>query len=214
MEYNTQRQQLKITDYGRHVAKMIDYAKTLESRQERNEMAAVIVDTMAHVNPKMKERTDYKQTLWDHMMMMANYELDVDCPYPIHREEPAQMHPQPLRRASTTIRYRHYGRALEDMVRAVADMPEGDERSALTQQLAHLMKRQYLQWNRDSVEDDVIVDQLAELSNGRLSLPSDFEFRDSKIYIDALAAVQAKKEANESKKKKKKKKKNNQAQAQ
>jgi len=213
MEYNTQRPQLKITDYGRHVAKMIEYAKTIEDRQQRNEMANIIVDTMAHVNPKMKERTDYKQTLWEHMMMMADYALDVDSPYAIHREEPAQMHPQPLKRAETTIRYRHYGRALEDMVRAVAAMPEGSDRDILVQQLAHLMKRQYLQWNRDSVEDEVIVDQLTKLSDGRIKLPADFQFRDSKIYIDALAAVQAKKEAGDSKKKKKKKKKQNQAQA-
>ena len=213
MEYNTQRPQLKITDYGRHVAKMIEYAKTIEDRQQRNEMASIIVDTMAHVNPKMKERTDYKQTLWEHMMMMADYALDVDSPYAIHREEPAQMHPQPLKRAETTIRYRHYGRALEDMVRAMAAMPEGSDRDILVQQLAHLMKRQYLQWNRDSVEDEVIVDQLTKLSDGRIKLPADCQFRDSKIYIDALAAVQAKKDAGDSKKKKKKKKKQNQAQA-
>ena len=212
MEYNTQREQLKITDYGRHVAKMIEYAKTLENRDDRNEMAAIIIDTMAYVNPKMKERTDYKQTLWEHMMMMAGYELDVDSPYEIHREEPAQMHPHPLKRAESSIQYRHYGRALEDMVRAVAEMPESEDRTLLAQQLANLMKRQYLQWNRDSVEDDVIVDQLTKLSGGRITLPEDFKFTDSKVYIDAMAAVQAKKESGDGKKKKKKKKKANQAQ--
>ena len=99
------------------------------------------------------------------------------------------------------------------MVRAVAEMPESEDRDTLVQQLANLMKRQYLQWNRDSVEDDIIIDQLVKLSDGRITIPDDFKLTDSKVYIDAMAAVQSKKEGGEGKKKKKKKKKANQAQA-
>ncbi len=205
MEYNTQREQLKITDYGRNVTKMIDYAKTIEDRIERTQMANLIIDTMALVNPKVKERTDYRHILWDHLMMMASYDLDVDCPYTINREETEEVKPRPLSYSDSKIRYRHYGRALEDMIRAVAEMPEGEEKSALSQQIAHTMKRQYLQWNRDSVDDDLIREQLNELSGGRITLPEDFQFRDSKIYLDAMAAVTAKKESNAKKKKKKKK---------
>ena len=206
MEYNTQREQLKITDYGRNVIKMIDYAKTIADRVERTQMAYLIVETMALVNPKVKERTDYRHILWDQLMFMANYELDVDCPYPVEREETTVMQPHRIEYSDSKIRYRHYGRALEDMIRAVAEMPEGEEKSLLSQQIAHTMKRQYLQWNRDSVDDDLIREQLAELSDGRITLPPDFQFRDSKIYLDAMAAVAAKKEAGEKKKKKKKKK--------
>ena len=110
-----------------------------------------------------------------------------------------------MKYSDSAIRYRHYGRALEDMIRAVAEMPEGEEKNVLAQQIAHTMKRQYLQWNRDSVDDDLIREQLNELSGGRITLPPDFQFRDSKIYIDAMAAVAAKKESNAKKKKKKKK---------
>ena len=205
MEYNTQRENLKINDYGRNVCKMIDYAKTIEDRAERTQMANLIVDAMALVNPKVKERTDYRRILWDHLMMMANFELDVDCPYTIVREETEAFTPQPVKYSDSKIRYRHYGRALEDMIRAVAEMPEGEEKNVLAQQIAHTMKRQYLQWNRDSVDDDLIREQLSELSEGRITLPPDFQFRDSKIYIDAMAAVAAKKESNAKKKKKKKK---------
>ena len=205
MEYNTQREPLKINDYGRNVCKMIDYAKTIEDRTERNQMANLILDAMALVNPKVKERTDFRRILWDHLMIMANFELDVDCPYPINREEAEAFKPQPMKYSDSEIRYRHYGRALEDMIRAVAEMPEGEEKSVLAQQIAHTMKRQYLQWNRDSVDDDLIREQLTELSGGRITLPADFQFRDSKIYIDAMAAVAAKKVTNSKKKKKKKK---------
>ena len=207
MEYNTQREQLKIADYGRNVVKMIEYCKTLPTREERTQVAYMIVDVMAHVNPTVKERTDYRHTLWDHMMFMANYELDVESPYPIRREEPIQMHPKPLQRNEKKIHYRHYGRALEDMIAAVAEMPESDDRAHLTQQIANTMKRQYLQWNRDSVDDDLIREQLAELSDGRLTLPEDFRFHDSQEYLNAMAAAQLKRDANDAKKKKKKKKK-------
>ena len=139
-------------------------------------------------------------------MLMSDYELDVDSPYPVVREEAVAFHPEKIEYSDSKIRYRHYGRALEDMIRAVAEMPEGEEKSLLSQQIAHTMKRQYLQWNRDSVDDNLIREQLDELSGGRITLPPDFQFRDSKIYLDAMAAVAAKKEAGEKKKKKKKKK--------
>ena len=205
MEYNTQRETLKINDYGRNVCKMIDYAKTVEDRTERTQIANLIIDAMALVNPKVKERTDYRRILWDHLMVMADFDLDVDCPYTIVRGETEALKPQPMKYSDSEIRYRHYGRALEDMIRAVAEMPEGEEKKVLVQQIAHTMKRQYLQWNRDSVDDDLIREQLNELSGGRITLPADFQFRDSKIYIDAMAAVAAKKENNAKKKKKKKK---------
>lgn len=206
MEYNTQRNKLKITDYGRNVAKLIDYCKTLDDRDERNKMAETIIDVMAHVNPKVKERTDYRHILWDHMMLIANYELDVDSPYPIEHEEDAILHPHPIKHQESNIHYRHYGRALEDMVKAVAEMEDSPERQKIVSQIAHTMKRQYLQWNRETVEDELIVEQLTELSGGRLSLPEGFKFRDTKEYTDAIAAAQAKKDTNDAKKKKKKKK--------
>jgi hypothetical protein len=205
MEYNTQREKLAISDYGRNVCKMIEFAKTLTEREERNRMAELILDAMVMVNPKVKERTDYRRILWDHLMVMADFDLDVDCPYKIEREETEQMHPRPLQYSGNSIKYRHYGRALEDMIRAVAAMEEGEEKDILSQQIAHTMKRQYLQWNRDSVDDDLIREQLNELSGGRIHLPADFQFRDSNIYIEAMAAITAKKEASGKKKKKKKK---------
>lgn len=205
MEYNTQREKLKIADYGRNVAKLIEQCKTLPNRDDRTRMANRIVEVMAQVNPGVKERTDYRHTLWDHLMFMSNYELDVDTPYPIKKEEPLQMHPNAIRLKTGTIKYRHYGRALQDMIEAAAVMPEGEEQSVLTQQIANTMKKQYLQWNRDSVEDSIIEEQLAELSGGRLKLPVGFRLKGSQELLESIAASQPK--VNETKRKKKKKKK-------
>lgn len=207
MEYNTQREQLKIADYGRNVLKLVEYAKQLEKREERTAMANVIIDVMAHLNPKVKERTDYKHILWDHLMMLADYGLDVDCPYEINRDEVGAFHPHTLGYSEGQIRYRHYGRTLEGLVKAVAEMPPSEERTLLTGQIAHTMKRQYLQWNRDTVDDALIAEQLSELSGGRLSLPEGFRFHDSKELLDAITTAQTRKENGEGKKKKKKKKK-------
>ncbi len=204
MEYNTQREQLKITDYGRNVSKMIAYAKTLEDRDERTRLARLIVEVMGQVNPKVRERADYRHILWDHLMLMADYDLDVDVPYEVKRAEEVEMKPHRLEYSDGKIEFRHYGRALEDMVKAAAEMPEGEERRVLTEQLAHTMKRLYLQWNRDSVDDDVIVEQLDQLSGGRLKLPEGFRFKDAKFYLEAAAG--AKKENGNGAKKKKKKK--------
>ena len=206
MEYNTERPQLKINDYGRVVVKMIDYARQRATREERTRTAETIIDVMAHLNPKVKERADYRHILWDHLMLMADYDLDVDCPYPVNREEGGVFHPHRLNYSDNHIRYRHYGRALEDMIKTVADMPDGDERTLLTSQIAHTMKRQYLVWNRDTVDDQLIVDQLSELSGGRLTLPEGFRFVDSKELLDGINAGQGKREGGEGKKKKKKKK--------
>ena len=186
---------------------MVEYCKTIPDRGERTAMAGTIVEVMAHVNPKIKERTDYKHILWDHLMMMANYELDVDCPYEIVREEVENLHPHHIGYTEGPIRYRHYGRALEEMVKAVAAMPESEERTVLTGQIAHAMKRQYLQWNRNTVDDGLIAEQLAELSDGRLTLPEGFTFMSSQELLNAMEAAAAKKEANEAKRKKRKKKK-------
>lgn len=205
MEYNTQRPQLKITDYGRHVTKMIEYCKTIEDRDERTKMANTIVDVMAHLAPKVKERADYRHTLWDHLMILANYDLDVDCPYEINRIDVETFKPHALNYRDGQIHYRHYGRTLEDMIAAVAELPESEERKALTEQIAHTMKRQYLLWNRDTVDDAIIREQLNELSNGRLTLPDSFTFQDAKYYLDDT--VQPKKEPASGKSKRKKKKK-------
>lgn len=203
MEYNTQRPALKISDYGRVVARMVDYAKRLPTRDERTRMANTIIGVMAHLNPKVRERTDYQHILWDHLMVMADYGLDCDCPYTISREETERFRPRQLQVRRRRITYRHYGRALEDMIRAVADMPQGDDRDELTAQIAHTMKRQYLQWNRDTVDDGLIRDQLAELSDGKLTLPADFQFHDSAELLQAIGQSQG----DTAKKKKKKKKK-------
>ena len=113
MEYNTRREKLKIPDYGRSVCKLIEFAKTVQDRTKRNQIANIIVNVMSQVNPTVKETADYKHKLWDHMMIIANYELDVDCPYEITRESASvDFVPKALKYSKHRIRYRHYGKIM------------------------------------------------------------------------------------------------------
>lgn len=176
MEYNSQREQMKINDYGRNVVKLIEYAKGIDDRQERTKVAEAIVDVMSAVNPQVRQTADYKRRLWDHLMIMSDWSLDVDAPYEMVRPEATVERPRNLAYKSGNMKYRHYGATLEKMVKRVAEMPEGEERNVLTEEIAHAMKRDYLTWNRDTVEDEIIAAQLDDLSEKKLSLPETFEF--------------------------------------
>ena len=206
MEYNTQRPQLKISDYGRNISKLIDYAKTVESRDRRNQMARAIVDIMSRIDEGDKEDDDYKRKYWVHLMILANWELDVDLPYDISREETVEFAPHPLEYNQGKTRYRHYGSVMESMIKRVSEYPEGEERDELVGLMAHAMKRDYLLWNRDTVEDELISLQLNAISDGKLTVAEDFQYKESREYLKGLDEERRANIAHKKKKKKKKKK--------
>lgn len=176
MEYNTQREKMQFSDYGRNVYKLIQYAKTIENRELRTHAAEVIVGVMAQVSPHARETVDYKRKLWDHLMILSNWELDVDCPYELTRGESIVFHPKSIPYQNKHIRYRHYGRWLESMINRVAEFEDGEEKELLTALIVNQMKKSYISWNRavpdsrwlDTTDDDIIERQLEDLSNGRL----------------------------------------------
>lgn len=168
MEYNSTRDHLRFREYGRNVQKMVQQTLELQDREKRNQAAKAIVSLMAIMNPQVREQQDYKHKLWDHLFEMAEYKLDVDCPYEIRRPEDR---PKPVRMNYSdkrVIRFGHYGRIVQEMIKKVSQMPEGEDRSALVGMLANQLKKSYLTWNRDSVGDDVIENNLRLLSEGML----------------------------------------------
>ena len=205
MEYNTVRPQLKISDYGRNVYKLIQHAKSVEDRDKRNQMAEAIVDIMVHISQDPKESPDYKRKYWVHLMIMADWELDIDLPYDITPEESVRFTPLQLKYSQGKMRYRHYGSVMERMIHRVAEYPEGEERDRLVELAAHAMKRDYLVYNRDTVEDDIISLQLAAISGDKLHVPGDFQYMDAREY---LKGMEEEHHPVGSRKKRKKKKKN------
>lgn len=170
MEYNTQREIMPIPEYGRNVHKMIEYTLTIEDREKRSKAANAIVSIMALLNPHLREITDYKHKLWDHLFIISNFKLDVDAPYPMPSPDTLMEKPKRIPYPSKNIKYKHYGKTTELMIQEIIKMEEGPIKESMVEKIANFMKMSYLSWNRDSVDDQQIIEQLRILSEGQLHL--------------------------------------------
>lgn len=173
MKYNTQQRRLPLPEYGRSVQNMVDHALTIEDRAERQRCANTIVNIMGGMFPHLRDVADFKQKLWDHLAIMADFKLDIDYPVEIVKKESLEIKPQRIPYSQHDIRFRHYGRFVQDMIKLAVDYQEGEERNQLIRMIANHMKRDYLNWNKDGVEDQKILDDLCELSGGKIKLSAD-----------------------------------------
>ncbi len=183
MDYNTSLPKMIIPEYGRNIQKMIDFAITVTDREERNKVARAIIDVMGQLNPHLRDVTDFKHKLWDHIFIISDFKLDVDSPYPKPTRETFQTKPDRVLYPSNDIRYKHYGKTVERIIEKAKEYPEGEEKNALVEQIANLMKRSYLTWNRDSVNDEVILKQLQELSKGQLQMADPSALRSTQTFV-------------------------------
>lgn len=180
MEYNTDRENLIIPEYGRNVQKMIDYALTIQEKEKRTAYVNLIITAMCNVNPDAKSIVDYKHKLWDHLFIISDYKLDVDSPYPMPSVQERLSKPQRLEYKNSKIKFGPYGKVLENMIEKVIEMEEGQEKQVLIALIAQQLKKSYLQWNRDSVDDELILKHFEELSKGQLKLQEDFKLNTTK----------------------------------
>jgi len=176
MEYNTTRNKLVIPEYGRNVQKLVEFALTLEDKEERSKLAHYIVRIMMNYNAG-SGYGDTELKVWDHLYIISDFKLDVDSPFPIPDEEKIASPPKPMAYSDSSIRFRTYGKNLEKIIKIAIDFEDGEEKDALVRLIAHNLKRAYLTWNRTSVDDDQIKDDLYRMSNGKLSVPEDFVFQ-------------------------------------
>ncbi len=170
MEYNTARTDLIIPEYGRNIQNMVDYCLGIADREERNKVANAIISVMGQLFPYLRDIEDYNHKLWDHLHIMSKHKLDVDSPYPKPAPEQFETKPERIPYPDRAFKYGHYGKNLEQSITRATEMEDGDEKDTLTVIIANLMKKHYLTWNRDSVEDETILKQLDQLSGGKLKL--------------------------------------------
>jgi len=170
MEYNTQRKKMELPEYGRSVQNMVDHALTIEDREERQRCANTIVSIMGGMFPHLRDVPDFKHKLWDHLAIMSDFKLDIDYPFEIVKKEELVMKPEKVEYSNGPIRYRHYGRFLEELVQKAVQVEDEDERKALVKLLAVQMKKSLNNWNKDGMEDQKIVDDLREYSKGAINL--------------------------------------------
>jgi hypothetical protein len=169
-DYNTQRKRMALPEYGRNVQKMVDHIKTIEDRDERNRAAKTIISIMGNLNPHLRDVGDFKHKLWDHLSLIANFELDIDSPYPVPEPSKFVEKPQQVPYRQGEIRYLHYGRIIELMIDAASEMEDGDEKEYFTTLIVNQMKKSYITWNRAQVADEVIIGNMKLLSRGRLKM--------------------------------------------
>lgn len=170
LDYNTQRPQLPIPEYGRNVQRMVDHVMEIADRADRTRQAKAIIQVIARLNPQLRNSDNFERTMWDHLYIMSGLKLDVDAPYPMPTPEELNSKPERVPYPQSNVRYGHYGKMVERMVEQCAEMEPGEKRDAYAELIANHMKKQFLTWNRDTVPDPVILKDLAELSKGRVKL--------------------------------------------
>ena len=171
LDYNTEREKLIMPEYGRNVLKMVETLKTIEDRQMRTRQARAVVKVMEILNPQVHLQDNYEQKLWDHLYLIAGFDLDVDSPYPCPEKEQFESVPVHIPMKGSRIRATHYGRNIEKIIDLLCEQPEGESKTELIRSLVIYMRQQYLIWNKDSVADETIFADIEKLSDYRLKVP-------------------------------------------
>ena len=197
LEYNTERPKLFIPEYGRHFQKMVDHAVAIEDRDERNKVAKSIISVMGNLQPHLRDVPDFQHKLWDQLFIMADFKLDVDSPFPITSKEVLQQRPEPLGYPQNHPKYRFYGNNIKRMIDVAVKWEKGDKREGLEYAIANHMKKCYLNWNKDMVDDNAIFKHLYELSDGQIDLAAEDEtLTDSGQFLNKRTPVKSSRNSN------------------
>ena len=184
LQYNTKRTQLVIPEYGRHVQLMINQIMETQNREERNKMAKAVIGIMGNMNPHLRDVPDFQHKLWDQLFIMSNFELDVDSPYEKPQKEVLEQKPDRLTYPQRNPKYRFYGNNIKSMINVAVNWEDGDLKNALVYNIANHMKKCFLNWNKDTVQDEVILNHLVELSDNKLKVKEeDLPLTDSSEFL-------------------------------
>lgn len=170
-DYNTQRKKLVMPEYGRYIHDMIDYVKSIEDRDKRNEQIQAVVSAMGVLNPHVKDISDFKHKIWDHVYLMSGFELDIDSPFEPPQKDKFLAKPNKLKLNTKPIKATCYGRNIENIINVVADMEDSEQKIEIIRNLGIYMRQQYLIWNKDNVSQETIFQDMERLSDGRLKVP-------------------------------------------
>ncbi|WP_439181781.1 DUF4290 domain-containing protein [Carboxylicivirga taeanensis] len=171
MDYNSNRKNLILPEYGRHIQKMVNHAVTIEDREERTKCAKTIIGIMGNMFPHLRDVNDFKHKLWDHLAIMADFKLDIDYPYELLEKEALTKRPDKIPYKNSKISYKHYGELVEKMIEQAILLEDETEREHLMVMIANHMKKSLFIWHKDSVTDDRVFDDLQRLSKGKLTIP-------------------------------------------
>lgn len=183
LDYNTQREKLIMSEYGREIQKMVEYACELPTKEERLKCAKAIIRQMENRNPQLRNNADYEQTLWDHLYLMSHRELEIDWPYDVTEADKILSKPQPMKLPNSQLKLRHYGHLVEQLLEQLKTMPDGEERDELIKITANQMKRDLATWGHGSTDNERVASDLARFTNGAIQLDLN-TFKFSKVVVE------------------------------
>jgi hypothetical protein len=172
-EYNTQRSGIILKEYGRNVQKIIDYIRTVPDKEKRTQFATTLISLIKQLNPSVKEQPEDPQRMWDDLYIMANFDLDVNAPYPIPPEDTLWKKPMRMPYPQQNVRFKHYGRNIEQLVKEAVKKENPEDREEAVIYLGKLMKTFYGAWNKEILDDSVILKDIKNMSDGQLTINLD-----------------------------------------
>ena len=179
-DYNTSKKNLVLPEYGRNIQKMVNHLATIEDRTKRNKASKAIISVMGNMNPHLRDISDFKHKLWDHLALMSDFTLDIDSPFPTPEQETLLSKPKPVPYIKNRIKYLHYGRVVELIIEKACTIEDQEEKEYLITLIANHMKKSYLMWNLNVAHDSIILKDLEEMSHGKLKVPDGFQLCSSK----------------------------------
>jgi hypothetical protein len=170
MKYNTKEKRLALPEYGRNIQNMVNYCVSVPEREDRAQCANAIINIMGNMFPHLRDVNDFKHILWDHLAIMSDFALDIDYPYEVIKRENMYIKPDRLPYPQGRIMYKHYGKNLENMIQKATEYGASEQKEYLISLLANHMKKSFLTWNKEVVDDSKIFKDLEHLSKGRIVL--------------------------------------------
>lgn len=180
MDYNTDRPKLILPEYGRNLHQMVSFLKTIEDREERNQQAQVVIGVMSSLSPQIKNREEMAQRLWTQLMIMAEFDLDVDIPVEIPEQKEIFVKPDHVPYPKTKIKTRHYGHNIDLLIEQI-DKYQDDELYQYVEQILNQMKKLYVNWNKDMVADDIIKKEFIRLAGKNFDFIEKIELAEVKL---------------------------------
>ncbi|WP_234734654.1 DUF4290 domain-containing protein [Tellurirhabdus bombi] len=170
-------------EYGSNIQKLVTHLQTIEDREKRTRYAHILVELMRQIHPNMRDNQDYYNKLWDDLYIMSGFTLDVDSPYPPPSPDVLGKKPQQVPYNTHALKHKHYGYNMKLLINKAVSLEDADERRAFVSYLARLMRTFYTTWNKESVEEETILQSLHEMSNG--SLQDDIEIIRTNGFVEA-----------------------------
>lgn len=160
-----------LKEYGRNIQKIVNYLLRIEDKEKRSRLARTLIELMKQINPNMRDaQQDVNMKLWDHLFIMSQFKLDVDSPFPKPEPSMFKKKPQIVEYNLHNLKFKHYGRNIELLVSKAIELKDPTEREAAIIYLGRLMKRFYTAWNKENIDDEIIVEQINILSEYKLKI--------------------------------------------